>query len=223
MNFLNLSQDVIPTAPHSAAVSSFSLKSLHDMAPALRLASDTDFLGLATGPPSKIGILPDLAIATPSRVFYLSIPENDLNDGHKLALKSLFTLNDKQRFAAFEMAQLIPLLSTTFGCSVSGIDLSMPGACSDERLSPFKSPGEFIESVIPSVKPVDVNRCLEFGDDDGIQAQVCRRAWFSAMYVFLDFSVSWLAKPFKALFRRSHVFQISQVYASYERSIFPVR
>lgn len=175
-----------PGVPSSATGNSFSLKNVEDMACALRLL-DVQWMGLATGPPQANGLVSELAIATPYKIFHLSFSDLDRpyepNARCESAFNSLFAAGNGQVLAGFEMAHLTPLISTALGCSVAGLDLSMPVANAEEKSSPFQSPGEFIKSVIPLANQKAVNRYLEVYDENHPEENICRRAWISAMCV----------------------------------------
>lgn len=180
-----LEQNILPNAPRCADIVHYQTRSMDDMARAIRLTG-ASVLGIATGPPTTQGLVSCISIATTQKIFCLTISNTALpdhaNGSNKAGYRALFNPpQNEQILVGFEMAHLIPIISTTVGCPVSGIDLSMMGACADIKLSPFKSPGEFVNSIIPSARSIDINRYLEFYNEDDDEGGVCRKAWISAM------------------------------------------
>lgn len=178
-------QCVIPGAPQSAIVRSYSLESIAEM--------ELDFCAaLLQEPPFAVGVsielapvgpnISTLALATQDQVFCLSFQKAP-SPAQKMSVRKIL---DVQYLSGFEFPYTIVLLARCLGSNVSGYDLS---TLNNGNIT---TPGDFLYKY----KPIDsrsINELWDGGilrDIDAkaagtLEPDYALRAWFTAMCVTL--------------------------------------
>ena len=182
-----LHQDEIPGEPSSALVRKYSLETVDQM--------KADVLSVTTsqGPRCAVGIsiglakggprIRTLALATPDHVFHLVL-HNSPSPAQKKMLQKLFSINSYLN--GFEFSYTMVLLAHTFGCDVSGHDLSTITLGS--KVGDIMTPGTLINAKNPSARAKRIDErwdnCRpgsETKSTDPLEPDYCLRAWITAM------------------------------------------
>jgi hypothetical protein len=185
-----LQQSEIQDGPRSAAARHYSLTDLAELRADFYAAvslEDTYVVGVSVELSQKGVCVQTLVLALRDQVFCLSLRPR-LHVKQRQVLQELFS--NIHYLAGFEMPHTIVLLAHLLDFNISGYDLTTIRTTGILNRRGSMTPGEFWNSINPSVNAHRVNKRWDGGETRGKRnpsgmprPNYAIRAWFTAMYV----------------------------------------